>query len=174
MVSGSLRDGSTNTAMLRTVGKIAPAGAETVLYDALTALPYFDPDLDQDLLPGPVTRLREQVHNANALLFCTPEYAGALPGAFKNLLEWLIGDADPRSLSGKPVGYINISAGPTGARDAHASLSKVLEFAGADLRIAAEIPVHRHMIGAEGLIADATVRGQARDVLQALLKSEHR
>ena len=174
LISGSLRSGSSNTAVLRTARALVPEGADSDLYMVLTELPYFDPDLDQDPLPDSVARLRERVHDADALLFCTPEYAGALPGAFKNLLEWLIGDADPRSISGKPVGYINISAGPTAARDAHDSLRKVLGFAGADLRVAAEIPVHRHMIGADGLISDPAVRGQAREVLETLLSPDRR
>ncbi len=59
------------------------------------------------------------------MLFCTPEYAGALPAALKNLLEWTIGDAGTYQ---KPVAWINAAgpAAPTGAADAHESLRKVL------------------------------------------------
>ncbi|WP_306796085.1 NAD(P)H-dependent oxidoreductase [Nocardia sp. XZ_19_369] len=28
-----------------------------------------------------------------SVLFCTPEYAGTLPGSLKNLLDWTVGRA---------------------------------------------------------------------------------
>lgn len=41
---------------------------------------------------------------ADAVLFCTPEYAGALPGSFKNLLDWTVGGGETY---GKPAAWIN-------------------------------------------------------------------
>ncbi|HUR74875.1 MAG TPA: NADPH-dependent FMN reductase, partial [Sporichthya sp.] len=91
-MSGSTRAASTNTAALRTAVSIAPTGVEAVLYDGLAALPAFNPDDDRDgfpdRLPAPVRDLRAAVNSADVVLFSTPEYAGALPGAFKNLLDW--------------------------------------------------------------------------------------
>ena len=102
-----------------------------------------------------------------AILFCTPEYAGALPGSFKNLLDWTIGDEHPGSIYRKPVAWINVSASATGAADAHESLGKVLGYAHADVIAAAcvRIPVRRHMIDGDGLIGDPAIR---RDALNAL------
>jgi NAD(P)H-dependent FMN reductase len=114
LISGSLRKGSTNTALLRTLRQIAPSSINAVLYDDLSSLPHFDPDLDHDPLPPAVNRLRTAVRVAGALLFSTPEYAGALPGSFKNLLDWTIGDEDPRSIYRKPVAWINVSSSSTG------------------------------------------------------------
>ena len=85
LISGSLRRGSTNTALLRTAQLIAPEGITAALYDGLDRLPHFDPDLDRSPLPDTVAQLRAAVHDADAILFCTPEYAGALPGSFKNV-----------------------------------------------------------------------------------------
>ena len=61
---------------------------------------------------------------------CTPEYAGALPGSFKNLLDWTVGGGQTY---GMPVAWINVSgaAAPTGGADAHDSLRKVLGYTGA-------------------------------------------
>ena len=64
-------------------------------------------------------------------MFSTPEYAGALPGAFKNLLDWLIGDDEPCSIYNKPVAWINASS--RGAVVAHESLHAVLGYAHADI-----------------------------------------
>lgn len=168
LISGSLRSGSTNTALLRTVATLVPAGVTTELFDGMAALPYFDPDLDRDPLPPPVQELREAIHAADALLICTPEYAGALPGAFKNLLEWLIGDADHRSISGKPVGWINVSSAPTGARDAHQSLRTVLAYAGTRVVLEESIGVPRHAVE-DGRIADAAIRERVSDAVARIV-----
>src|SRR3954467_4421310 len=112
LVSGSLRAGSTNAAVLRTAEALVPEGVETVLYSGMAELPHFNPDDDAEgqPLPPAVAAMRDAGARADALLVCTPEYAGALPGALKNLLEWTVGDAGTYE---KPVAWIN-AAGPAG------------------------------------------------------------
>jgi chromate reductase, NAD(P)H dehydrogenase (quinone) len=171
LVSGSLRHGSTNTALLRTAELVAPAGTTAVLYEGLDRLPHFDPDLDRDPVPAAVVELRAAVRAADAILFCTPEYAGALPGSFKNLLDWTIGDDRPRSIYEKPVAWVNASANPTGAADAHHSLRKVLAYAHATVveEACASIPVQRQAVGDDGLINDPAVRSEVLGVLTSLV-----
>jgi chromate reductase, NAD(P)H dehydrogenase (quinone) len=173
LISGSLRSGSTNTALLRTVERLAPNGLRATLYDGLGELPHFDPDLDRDPLPLPVASLRAAIRSADALLFCTPEYAGALPGSFKNLLDWTIGDDQPGSIYRKPVAWINVSSSATGAADAHESLGKVLNYAHADVLTEAcvHIPVARDMIGPDGVVQDPVVRTRIAEALAALVAS---
>jgi NAD(P)H-dependent FMN reductase len=103
-------------------------------------------------------------------LFSTPEYAGALPGSFKNLLDWTIGDEHPRSIYRKPVAWINVSSSSTGAADAHESLGKVLAYAHAEVVTGAcvRISVTRQAIDGEGLIGDPTIRRDALDALNQL------
>lgn len=163
LVSGSSREGSTNAAVLRTVADVVGEGVTTVTYAGLGALPLFNPDDDREGAPVDprVADMRRAVAAADALLICTPEYAGALPAAMKNLLEWTIGDAGTYA---KPVAWINAAgaAAPTGAADAHNSLRKVLGYAGADIVEAAcaRIPVDRALVDEDGLIADAAVRAE--------------
>ncbi|TFC17931.1 NAD(P)H-dependent oxidoreductase [Cryobacterium algoritolerans] len=89
LVSGSTRKSSTNNAALATVRQLAPVGSAAILYQGLSALPSFNPDDDRDPVPAAVAELREQISHADAMLFSTPEYAGTLPGSFKNLLDGL-------------------------------------------------------------------------------------
>jgi chromate reductase, NAD(P)H dehydrogenase (quinone) len=171
LVSGSLRRASTNTALLRTVQVVAPPTIEADLFDDLHGLPHFNPDHDHAPLHSAVTDLRSAIQSSDALLFCTPEYAGALPGSFKNLLDWTIGDDQSGSIYEKPVGWINVSATPTGAKDAHDSLHKVLSYAHATVVEGAcvSIPVTRSMVDDDGFVSDPTVLSQILDTLTLLV-----
>lgn len=154
--------------MLRTALADAPSGVDCILYEELGELPHFNPDEDHDSPPPAVTRLRAAVHQADALLFSTPEYAGAMPGALKNLLEWLIGDDHPRSIYEKPVGWINSS--PRGAQLAHESLHTVLQYAHAEVVAAAcgTVPLTASSVGADGLISEPSARDDISRLVGAL------
>jgi chromate reductase, NAD(P)H dehydrogenase (quinone) len=160
LISGSLRAASTNTSALRTVAHDAPDGIDAVLYERLAELPAFNPDDDgdHDALPTAVVELRDEVHRADAVLFCVPEYAGALPGSLKNLLDWTIGDAEPRSIYEKPVAWVNVS--PRGAAGAHGELRTVLGYAHAHIVDAAcvHVPIERSALGEDGLVAGLAER----------------
>ncbi len=171
LVSGSLRAGSTNTAVLEKARAVAPDGVTTVMYGGMGELPHFNPDDDREgeLVHPAVADLRAQLAAADALLLCKPEYAGALPGALKNLLEWTVGDA---GTCRKPVAWINASgpAAPTGAADAHESLRKVLGYVAADIVEDARvrIPVTRQDVGPDGTVSDPEIRERIADALTAL------
>jgi NAD(P)H-dependent FMN reductase len=178
LISGSLRDGSTNTAVLRTASQIAGDEIEATLYGQMAKLPHFNPDDDREGEPvhPAVAELRAEITAADALLLCTPEYAGALPGALKNLLEWTVGDA---STYRKPIAWINASgpAAPTGGADAHDSLRKVLGYVHADIVEAAciNISLTRDVVGADGMIDHPEAREQIAQTLAVLARhvAEH-
>jgi NAD(P)H-dependent FMN reductase len=146
-----------NAAVLRTASALAPKHVITEIHQGLEMLPYFDPDADHDPLPPAVASLRASIAAADAVLFCTPEYAGALPGSFKNLLDWTVGGSE---MYRKPVAWINASTAPAGAVNAHASLRTVLGYLSTEIVEAAcvSIPVPRASIGDDGLIQDAAIR----------------
>jgi NAD(P)H-dependent FMN reductase len=166
LISGSLRDGSTNTALLRTARAI---DADTELFEGMAALPHFSPDDDHDDLPAAVAELRAAVARVDAILVCTPEYAGALPGAFKNLLEWLVGGGEAYR---KPIAWINVAgpASPTGAADAHDSLRKVVGYLSMEVveEACVRIPVSRDAVGEDGLVADPAIRERLLAAMAAL------
>jgi NAD(P)H-dependent FMN reductase len=171
LVCGSSRAGSTNAAVLRTAADVAGDGVECIYYGGIGALPLFNPDDDRE--GGPVdprvADMRREMAASDAVLISTPEYAGAMPAAMKNLLEWTIGDAGTYQ---KPVAWINAAgaAAPTGAADAHESLRKVLGYAGADIvdDACARIPVDRGQVGEDGVVADPEVPEQIATSVRAL------
>src|ERR1700710_47156 len=104
-ISGRLRAGSSNTALLRAAAELAPAGVEIEIYDGLGDLPHFNPDLEANEPPA-VTDLRDRVRRADGLLISSPEYAHGVPGAMKNALDWLVGGEE---FIHKPVALLNAS-----------------------------------------------------------------
>ncbi|RDI98161.1 NAD(P)H-dependent oxidoreductase [Dyella solisilvae] len=110
-LSGSLRRQSGNTALLRAAAQLAPPSLHFSLHDGLASLPPFNPDEEMAALPTSAAALRHAVGRSDALLIACPEYAHGVPGAFKNLLDWLVGSLE---FPGKPVVLWNASA-----RDSH-------------------------------------------------------
>ena len=163
LLSGSTRDRSLHTSALRTADTFAPAGISTSLFQGLRTLPAFVPG-EQD--PPDVTELRSRVNAADALLFCTPEYAGSLPGSLKNLLDWLIEGGD---LNGKPAAWLSVSP-PEQDDGARTALETVLGHGSARVLKPAcvRVPLGPEAVGADGLIADTRLHMALLDMLQAL------
>jgi chromate reductase len=131
-ISGSLRRGSYNTALLRHAGDLFEAeGAEFDIYHGLRDIPAYDEDYDTEDAPEAVSRLREAVRDADAVFFVTPEYNSSIPGALKNALDWLSRPLAANPLRYKPVSVIGASTGMFGAVWAQAELRKVLGAIGA-------------------------------------------
>ncbi len=170
LLCGSLRSGSTNHAMLDTAAQLLPLQVLALRFDAMHQLPHFNPDDDHDPLPDAVRALRSQIAACDALLISTPEYAGALPGSFKNLLDWTIGGGE---IYGKPVAWINTAgpASPSGGADAHDSLRKVLHYAGTELveEACVRIPVLARDIGPDGVLHDADIRARTAAAVETLV-----
>jgi len=166
LLSGSTRAASTNAAALRTAVALAPEGVRAVTYDGLAELPAFVPDSDPASAPPAVAALRDALAAAGAVLICTPEYAGTLPGSFKNLLDWTVGTAD---LYGKPVAWVNVAA-PGRGEGAVATLRTVLGYVAADIVEDACVRAHvaRDAVGTDGLVTDAGVRDAVTTALAAL------
>lgn len=105
-ISGSARAASTNTALLRALQHIAPAGVAIEVFQDLAALPVFSPDLEGTLTPAPVLALVQQVQVADGLLISSPEYVRALPGGLKNAIDWLVSREE---IIQKPVALVHAS-----------------------------------------------------------------
>jgi chromate reductase len=138
-ISGSLRRDSHNTELLRAAATLLPSGVEFELYEGLKDIPPYAED-DESQAPASVTRLRERIAAADAVLFATPEYNHSIPGALKNALDWVSRPHRTNTLRGKPVAVIGASTGMFGAVWAQAELRKVAAALGARV-IDRELPV---------------------------------
>jgi NAD(P)H-dependent FMN reductase len=166
-ISGSLRDGASNTALLQAASLVAPDGMAVELYSGLASLPAFSPDLDTGdarLLPPPVVDLRERIGAADGLLISTPEYAHGLPGTLKNALDWLVGSPE---FPGKPAAVLMASARATYARE---QLLEILNTMSARVveSACATIEVPRAGSTTADLAADSAIATALRRSLDAL------
>ena len=169
-ISGSLRDASNSTALLRALREEAPEGVDVVLWDGLKSMPPYDQD--DDLFPAPAApaAFRELVREADAVFFATPEYNSSVPGALKNALDWGSRPLATNAFRNKPVAVISSSAGAFGGVWAAAELRKVLGAMGARV-VEAELSVgHAHeKLDDQGRLADDDVRAGLGEALQTLL-----
>jgi chromate reductase, NAD(P)H dehydrogenase (quinone) len=161
-VSGSLRESSFNTSLLRAALEAAPDGVELELWEGLAELPLYDEELENDV-PESVHRLREDWGAADAILFATPEYNGSVPGGLKNAIDWASRPRLEAALRNKTVAVVGASTGQFGALWAQQDLKRILGIAGARV-VGTEIPVARahERFDAEGRLLDSEVFEQLR------------
>ena len=171
-ISGSLRRGSFNTALLRHAGALFEAeGAEFEVYGGLRDLTAYDEDLDVKDAGEAVARIRATVREADAVLFATPEYNSSIPGVLKNAVDWLSRPSLAESaLRGKPVAVVGASIGVFGAVWAQADLRKVLGATGARV-IEGEVALGRAMdrSNADGRLNDENLEDELREIVDDLL-----
>src|SRR5216110_2263383 len=169
-ISGSLRDASNNTALLRALREEAPAGVEVELWNGLKEIPPYDQD--DDVAPGPakVEAFRSLVREADAVFFATPEYNSSVPGALKNALDWASRPLATNAFRNKPVAVIGSSAGAFGGVWAAAELRKVLGTMGARVT-EAELSVGHaaEKFDDEGNLVDDDLRQGLRDAFETLV-----
>ena len=168
LICGSTRAASNNRAALLTAQAVAPDGIVCELFDRLAELPHFNADDEQSALPTIVRELRAGIGAADALLFSTPEYAGTLPGSFKNLLDWTVGGGE---MNEKPCAWITV-APPGRSEGAAATLATVLGYLGANIVAEACVsaPIGREQIDAAGLVSDSLTRDAIRNALGSLAR----
>jgi chromate reductase len=158
-ISGSLRQGSHNTRLLRVAARLFPECVEVELFDGLKAVPPYDADDDRDPVPEPARLLRRAIADADAVLIATPEYNSSLPGQLKNALDWASRPFPDNVLRNKPVAVIG----------AQAEARKVLAASGARV-IDAELPVAGAEAAFEGdRLADEELHRRLGEIVERLI-----
>jgi chromate reductase len=124
-ISGSLRRGSFNTALLRATEQLAPQNTEMRIV-SLENIPLYNADLDVDGGPVVVRELKRQIDDSDGLLIATPEYNYGIPGVLKNAIDWASRPGFKSVLAGKPVAILGAAPGMVGTARAQAQLKQVL------------------------------------------------
>jgi chromate reductase len=168
-ISGSLRDSSYNTRLLRNATELFDEEIVVEELDGLKEIPPYDEDDDGDGAPESVRSLRAAFAGADAVLFSTPEYNSSVPGHLKNALDWVSRPLATNPLRNKPAVVIGASSGAFGAVWAQAELRKVLAAIGARV-VEAEVAVGHAptRFDEDGTLIDEDLREQLGEVVDAL------
>lgn len=138
-LSGSARKASTNTALLRNLAGVSPHRAHVTIYDQIGKLPIFSPDIEGDKTPKVVCDFAAMVGDCDGMIVSCPEYVRALPGGFKNAIDWLVSRDE---IINKPIALLHAS---TRGMDVRADLDLVLATVSAGFR--PDISEEFHLIG---------------------------
>lgn len=168
-ISGSLRDASYNTKLLRAAAELAPDAVEVELWNGLKAVPPYDEDDEVAGAPA-VVEFFDAIAGADAILFSTPEYNSSIPGQLKNAIDWASRPRATAPLRNKPVAVVGASSGMFGAVWAQAELRKALASAGARV-LDAELPVPaaHTKFDEDGVLVDDEIRAGLCGVVEALV-----
>lgn len=110
-ISGSLRNGSYNTALLHAAGELLPEGVELEVA-TLHGIPLYDGDAEEKHgIPAAVEALKDKLAACDGLVLCTPEYNHSIPGVLKNAIDWMSrpGSDKERVFGGRPVALLGAS-----------------------------------------------------------------
>ncbi|ADO50665.1 NADPH-dependent FMN reductase [[Enterobacter] lignolyticus] len=125
---GSLRKGSFNGMVARTLPKVAPAGMHVSPLPSIADIPLYDADIQQEEgFPQSVEALAAQIRDADGVVIVTPEYNYSVPGGLKNAIDWL-SRLPNQPLSGKPVLIQTSSMGAIGGARCQYHLRQILVF----------------------------------------------
>ncbi len=126
-ISGSLRRGSYNTALLAAAQQESIPGVE-IEAASIRGIPLYDGDVEAQGIPHEVAALKERLMQADGLLIVTPEYNNSIPGPLKNAIDWLSRPPKdvPRIFRGLPVAVIGASPGAFGTAHAQSAWLPVL------------------------------------------------
>ena len=126
-IAGSLRSGSYNRALVAAAASLSPPEIEIQPYD-IAGIPLFNFDVEQQGDPEPVTRFKQAIAGADAVLIATPEYQQGVPGVLKNALDWASRPPGKSPLNGKPVAIMGASPGMTATARAQTQLRQTLAY----------------------------------------------
>jgi NAD(P)H-dependent FMN reductase len=168
-ISGSLRKGSLNSALLRAAAAEMPPGASLEIA-TIAGIPLYDGDVEAESgIPAAVAALKERIVAADGLLIVSPEYNNAMPGVLKNAIDWLSRPSDDigRVFGGRRVAVIGASPSGFGTRLAQAAWLPVLRTLGTNAWFGGRLEVSRagSVFDKAGNLVDEKVREQLRKFL---------
>jgi len=129
LLLGSIRNGRKSDRIAYYLEeKLKHHGVNAEVIDLMgTSLPLMQERVGYDpQLPQEVQAVSERLHQADALIFISPEYHGSFSGVLKNAVDYFWNE-----FSKKPIGVVAISAGKFGGINASSQLQHLVLSLGA-------------------------------------------
>ena len=165
-ISGSTRKSSSNLNLIKGIADLTSEIFITTIFDGLSGLPHFNPDLDNENVPEQVTNFRRQLREADGILICTPEYAIGVPGTLKNAIDWTVSSME---FSKKPVALITASLS---GEKAHNSLLGTLLIIEAKMTTDTQLLISsvKTKVSSESKIIDHETLNSINKLIQSLIE----
>ena len=113
-ICGSLRKGSFNAALARTLPSLAPAAMAIKPAPAWDKFPIYNADIQNSTgFPPEVTAWADAIRSADGVIIVSPEYNWSIPGGLKNAIDWSSRLKDV-PFTNKPVALQSCSGGLLG------------------------------------------------------------
>jgi chromate reductase, NAD(P)H dehydrogenase (quinone) len=128
VICGSLRKGSYNAMVARTLPALAPAGMTLSPAPPIGGFPLYNADVQNESgFPAPVTALADAIRDADGVVFVTPEYNYSAPGLLKNAIDW-VSRLPNQPFANKPIAIQSASMGPLGGPRVQYHLRQMMVF----------------------------------------------
>ncbi len=149
---------------------LAPETTKIEIYEGIDDLPYFNPEIDDDRELISVQNWRSHLQEADAVIFCTPEYAHGVPGVLKNALGWIVSSGE---FMHKPTAVISASPSPDGGEKANASLVQTLRMMMAVMDPAAILCISAvsAKVSKNGELINLETKQELQDLLENLIQT---
>lgn len=170
-LSGSLRDGSYNTAVLRNIKSLLPPEIELVIYQDLDKLPLYSEDYDGDNLHPEAKRLRKAISDSDGVLISSPEHNFSVSAALKNALDWSSRPYGSHPFIGKPTAILGASGGILGTIRAQLHTREILHALETDLVIRPEVLITQagNKFDANGKLVDDSAQALILQLVDNLI-----
>src|SRR2546430_16723849 len=167
-ISGSLRRGSYNSAVLRAAARLMPEDS-TLDIGSLRGVPYYEGDGEGQGIPASVSQLKEAIIAADGVLLVTPEYNNSIPGVFKNAIDWLSRPSSDikRVFGGRAFAIMGASLSAFGTTLSQAAWLPVLRTLGTQTWFGGRplVALAAGVFGEEGALKDAPRAEEVKEVL---------
>jgi len=169
-ISGSLRTGSYNKAIILKAREFLPQNVEIAIHE-LNQLPLYDDILATESPPESVLIFREAIAQSDGLLIASPEYNYSVTGVLKNALDWAATNTISNLLSDKTVAIMGASRSVFGTARAQLHLRQILHAANANVIRKPEVFIRRaqDLITDNGAITDEKTISKIKELLDALI-----
>lgn len=170
-ISGSFRQNSINTGLLKAFQSIAPEGVEVEIV-SYRDIPLYDQDVNDRGLPESVVIAGEKLAVADAIIVATPEYNYSIPGVLKNAIDWF-SRLPVIPFDGKPVAILGASPSFMGTARAQIHLRESLQYLNPRILNKPEVLVNNafEKFDEAGKLTDENTKAHLKALLEALIKS---
>jgi NAD(P)H-dependent FMN reductase len=174
-ISGSLRKGSFNTALLRAAQRVAGSGI-AIEIATLDGVPLYNGDEETATgIPAAVQALKARVIAADGVLIATPEYNSGVPGVLKNGLDWL---SRPHTdiakvFGGRPLAVFGATPSGYGTALSQNAWLSSFKHLGVDLFSGGRVTVSKvhELLDDKGEISDTVTLKHVADFVQGFARS---